>query len=125
MTSPATLAMVNLDCADPPALAAFYSQLLGWDVTHSQQDYAMIGNGTSNIGFGLVEGYQPPRWPAPESPKRYHLDLYVDDLDTGEARCRELGAAIPEFQPGGERWRVLTDPAGQPFCICLKSVMAP
>jgi hypothetical protein len=28
----------------------------------------------------------------------------------------ELGAAKPEFQPGGDRWRVFTDPAGHPFC---------
>jgi hypothetical protein len=29
----------------------------------------------------------------------------------------ELGAAKPDFQPGEDRWRVLLDPAGHPFCI--------
>lgn len=27
----ATLAMVNLDCGNPPALAEFYHQVLGWE----------------------------------------------------------------------------------------------
>ncbi|USY17364.1 hypothetical protein NE857_18635 [Nocardiopsis exhalans] len=28
-----------------------------------------------------------------------------------------LGAHKPEEQPGGDRWRVLVDPAGHPFCL--------
>jgi catechol 2,3-dioxygenase-like lactoylglutathione lyase family enzyme len=121
MTGFATLAMVNLDCTDPAALAEFYHRLLGWEVIHSQAEYAMIGDGTTSIGFGQVEGYEAPAWPAPTSPKQFHLDFYVDDLDDAEAESLKLGAAKPEFQPGADRWRVLTDPAGHPFCICLRS----
>lgn len=121
MTAFASLAMVNLDCDDPRGLAGFYHEVLGWKVTHSEDEYAMItGEGTS-IGFGRIPGFQAPRWPDADSPKRYHLDLYVDDLDAAEKRCRALGADKPEFQPGGDRWRVLTDPAGHPFCICARS----
>lgn len=122
MTGFASLAMVNLDCADPRGLAEFYHQVLGWEVTHAQDEYAMItsGDGTA-VGFGQVDGYQPPQWPDAASPKRYHLDLYVDDLDKAEARCLELGAGKPEFQPGADRWRVLSDPAGHPFCLCVRS----
>jgi predicted enzyme related to lactoylglutathione lyase len=120
MTGIATLAMVNLDCDDPRALAEFYHRVLGWEITHSEDAYAMISDGTTSIGFGRVDDHRPPRWPDDESPKRYHLDLYVDDLDKAEVRCRELGATVPGFQPGGERWRVLSDPAGHPFCICPK-----
>ncbi|HUK70288.1 MAG TPA: VOC family protein [Streptosporangiaceae bacterium] len=120
MTAIATLAMVNLDCDDPPALAQFYHDLLDWQITHSQDEYAMISDGTTSIGFGQIAGYEPPRWPDPSTPKRYHLDLYVDDLDKASTRCVELGAVAAEFQPGGDRWRVLTDPAGHPFCICAK-----
>jgi hypothetical protein len=25
--------------------------------------------------------------------------------------------ARPDHQPGGDRWRVLLDPAGHPFCL--------
>jgi predicted enzyme related to lactoylglutathione lyase len=118
MTGIATLAMVNLDCADPPALAAFYHEVLGWDIAHSERDYAMISDGAATIGFGRVEGYEPPRWPDHGAPKRYHLDLSVGDLDKAIARCLELGGSKPEFQPGGDRWQVLLDPAGHPFCLC-------
>jgi predicted enzyme related to lactoylglutathione lyase len=110
--------MVTLDCQDPPVLATFYATILGWDVTHSEEEYAMITDGATSIGFGRVEGFTPPAWPDTTSTKRYHLDLLVDDLTRAEATCRTLGASVPDFQPGGERWRVLTDPSGHPFCLC-------
>lgn len=120
MTGIATLAMVNLDCANPARLAEFYHHVLGWEITHSQDEYAMItGDGTS-IGFGRTEAYAPPAWPDSDGRKQYHLDLYVDDTEKAVARCVELGATKPEFQPGGERWTVLLDPDGQPFCLCPK-----
>ncbi|MFC4017408.1 VOC family protein [Micromonospora sp. GCM10011542] len=118
MTATADLAMVNLDSSDPAAHAAFYHGLLGWEITHSQAEYAMISGPGASIGFGLVEGYQPPAWPDPAGQKRYHLDLYVDDLAVAEKEFVAAGASKPEFQPGGERWMVLIDPIGQPFCIC-------
>lgn len=121
MTAIATLAMVNLDCAEPRALAEFYHGVLGWEVTHSEGEYAMISDGTTSIGFGRVDGFKPPRWPDEDAGKRYHFDLYVDDVDKAEALCRELGATLPDFQPGGERWRVLIDVAGHPFCLCPRS----
>ncbi|MEU5906673.1 VOC family protein [Micromonospora sp. NPDC047527] len=118
MTTTADLAMVNLDSSDPAAHAAFYHRALGWEITHSEAEYAMISGGGASIGFGLVEGYQPPAWPDPAGQKRYHLDLYVDDLAVAEKDLVAAGASRPEFQPGGERWVVLIDPIGQPFCIC-------
>ena len=120
MTKIGDLIMVNLDSPDPRAHAEFYHQVLGWEITDSADEYAMISDGHASIGFGRVEAYQPPRWPDTSSTKRYHLDLYVDDLDKAEEGCLAAGAARPAFQPGADRWRVLTDPAGQPFCICRR-----
>ncbi|MDH6133945.1 putative enzyme related to lactoylglutathione lyase [Kitasatospora sp. MAA4] len=119
----ASLAMVTIDCADPVVLAGFYSELLGWEIGHSQAEYAMITNpleGGAPIGFGQVAGYQPAPWPNPNGSKQFHLDFYVDDLAKAATRAVELGATFPEFQPG-ETWRVLIDPAGHPFCLCIKS----
>jgi predicted enzyme related to lactoylglutathione lyase len=112
--------MINLDCAEPPALAAFYSQVLGWDVTHSEAEYAMVGDGSISIGFGKVPGYSAPGWPAETAPKRYHFDFYVDDLDKAEEQALALGATKPAEQPNPQRWRVLLDPAGHPFDICQR-----
>ncbi|MGD0068366.1 MAG: VOC family protein [Streptosporangiaceae bacterium] len=64
-----------------------------------------------------ADGYQPPSWPDQSVPQELHLDFEVDDLDEAEARVLELGAAKPEFQPGGDRAPVFTDPAGHPFCL--------
>src|SRR3954453_15924786 len=106
MTGFATMAMINLDAADPPALAPFYSRVLGWEVLHSESDYAMIGDGTTSIGWGRVPGYSGPGWPQEAAPKRYHLDLYVDDLDKAEEQALALGATKADEQPTPERWRV-------------------
>jgi predicted enzyme related to lactoylglutathione lyase len=114
----ATLAMVNIDCDDPRALADFYHRVLGWEIAHSQDEYAMVSDGQTAIGFGRIEAYEPPNWPNTGGTKQFHLDLYVDDLDKAELSCLEAGATKPDFQPGGDGWRVLRDPSGHPFCLC-------
>lgn len=121
MSGFASLAMINLDAEDPAAEAAFYSRVLGWELLHTSDDYAMIGDGSTSIGWGRVPGYSGPGWPAEAAPKRYHLDFYVDDLDKAEEQALALGATKPSDQPNPDRWRVLLDPGGQPFDICLKS----
>lgn len=119
MTITAALKMTTLDCADPRAEAAFWSALLGWEVAHVQDEYAMLaapGGGQPALGFGQVAGHQPPTWPDEGGRKQFHLDLACDDLAATEARALELGATLADPQPG-ETWRVLLDPAGHPFCL--------
>lgn len=116
-----SLAMVNLDGPDPRVQAAFYGALLDWTVVHSEPEYAMISGEGAPIGFGRVDGYVPPPWPGESgagAQKRYHLDLGVDDLAAATERAVELGATVPDDQPGEGRWRVLLDPVGHPFCLC-------
>ena len=112
--------MINLDAKDPAGLATFYAQLLGWEVLHNEGDYAMIGDGSTNIGFGRVPGYSAPGWPTEDGPKRYHLDFYVDDLDKAEEQALALGATKPSEQPNPSHWRVLLDPGGHPFDLCVR-----
>jgi predicted enzyme related to lactoylglutathione lyase len=119
----ATLCWVDMECADPRELGEFYRQVLGWDITHYPDESAVITDGSTSIRFGRIEGYEPPGWPDTAAPKRYHMDLDVDDVAAAVERCLELGASKPEFQPGdGERWTVLLDPAGHPFCVCRARV---
>lgn len=113
---PARLAMVTLDCADPEASAHFWSALLGWEVAHAEADYAMLSGPDHAIGFGRVSGYVAPTWPNEKGSKQFHFDLAVDDLDEAQRVAMELGASLPQEQPG-ETWRVLLDPAGHPFCL--------
>ncbi len=63
MSGFASFAMINLDSEDPAGLASFYSRVLGWEMLHSEAEYAMIGDGSINIGFGKVPGYARPAGP--------------------------------------------------------------
>jgi len=65
----------------------------------------------------LAHGYTPPTWPASDVPKQLHLDLAVDDLGAAVAEARALGARLSDVQPAPGHWRVLIDPAGQPFGV--------
>ena len=117
MSTPiARIAMVTLDTADPAASAAFWSGMLGWEVTYSEGDYAMLSGPSNALGFGRVEGYVAPAWPNENGTKQFHFDLAVDDLDAAQEAAVELGATVADPQPG-ETWRVLLDPSGHPFCL--------
>lgn len=85
--------------------------------TYSDDNYGMIEGDGVKIGFGRVDGLGPARWPDETATKRFHLDLLVDELDAAAAELCAAGASEPDFQPGAERWRVLLDPDGHPFCL--------
>lgn len=114
-----TLAAVTLDCADPLALAAFYGRATALELVEgSNDDFAGL-QCTSGLflGFQRVQNYRAPDWPGQHEPQQAHLDFEVDDLDLVEAALLQLGANKPGNQPNRDRWRVLTDPAGHPFCL--------
>ncbi|MFF2204882.1 VOC family protein [Streptomyces sp. NPDC058145] len=111
-------AAVTFDCADPAEMARFYGELLGMSVHYSSDDFILLGReGATGLGFNRLAHYRPPTWPDPAQEKQAHIELGVDDLDIAEKRLLDLGATKPGFQPQPERWRVLLDPAGHPFCI--------
>ncbi|MEU1206899.1 VOC family protein [Nocardia tengchongensis] len=114
----ATLKMLTLDSADARRDAEFWAAALGWEIAHVQDEYAMLTGPDHALGFGTVAGYQPPTWPNENGTKQFHLDLAVEDLEMASKQLVELGATVPEFQPG-ESWRVLLDPSGHPFCLTL------
>ena len=106
---------VTIDAPDALALARFYADLTGMEVTYDGPEGAFITGDGRSLMFQQIGEYNPPRWPDPAHPQQAHLDLIVDDLDAGEARAVELGAT--RLPAGGERFRVFTDPAGHPFCL--------
>ncbi|QGZ48985.1 VOC family protein [Streptomyces sp. QHH-9511] len=116
------LSAITLDCPDPPALAAFYQQATGLE-PHPRSHTEFAGLSRQDgllIGFQRVEDHRPPSWPDQTVPQQLHLCFDVDDLDEAEARLLALGAGKPDHQPHEEKWRVLTDPAGHPFCLVLR-----
>ncbi|WP_310728240.1 VOC family protein [Streptomyces sp. N2A] len=113
------LSAITLDCPDPLALAAFYQQATGLEPhPESHADFAGLRKEDGLLlGFQRVDDHRAPSWPDPAVPQQLHLCFEVGDLDEAEARLLELGGGKPVYQPHADRWRVLTDPAGHPFCI--------
>jgi predicted enzyme related to lactoylglutathione lyase len=111
-----------IEAPDPSALARFYSDLLGWPIGHEEPGTAILAapEGQIYIVFQQAEGYVAPVWPPVDGSQRpmMHFDFQVGDLDTAVAEALELGAALASAQPQ-ENVRVLLDPAGHPFCLCL------
>jgi catechol 2,3-dioxygenase-like lactoylglutathione lyase family enzyme len=106
---------VTIDAPEAAALARFYADLLGMEVTYEGPEGALIAGDGKSVMFQQVSEYTPPQWPDPAHPQQAHLDIVVDDLDAGEARAVELGASRrPE---SGKTFRVFIDPAGHPFCL--------
>lgn len=110
----------TVDTPDALALARFYGELLGWEVTGGDDRSAAIssGEGVAYIGFETIEDYVPPVWPGEpgRQAQQMHLSFEVSDLEAATQHAVELGARLPEHQPL-ERTRTLLDPDGHPFCL--------
>ena len=111
-----------IEAPDPGALARFYSELLGWPIGHEEPGTAILAapEGSIYIVFQQATGYQAPVWPPVDGAQRpmMHFDFQVGDLDVAVADALALGATLAGAQPQ-EKVRVLLDPAGHPFCLCL------
>lgn len=110
---------VTVDCADPYALATFWSAVTGWPV--SDQD----APGDDEV---LVEAPKPVpgllfiRVPDTKSVKnRIHFDWEPTDRtrDDEVTRIVGLGATVYEDHRGPEDrgWVTLRDPEGNEFCV--------
>lgn len=107
--------MVAIDCTDLDQMVDFWTELLGVAVTRREVDWVNLEPtfpGGPCLAFQLV--------PEPKVGKnRLHLDVWVEDLPAETARAEALGAhrlggVVAE---PGNRFQVLTDPAGNEFCL--------
>ncbi|AWT56650.1 MULTISPECIES: VOC family protein [Mycolicibacterium] len=106
--------MVTVDCADPDALAQWWSQAVGGDVNVlAPGEFAVLVRPE-----GVRLGFQKVPDPTPGK-NRLHLDLASEDVEAEVQRLVGLGAKQtgrhsfgPEFS-----WVVLADPEGNAFCI--------
>jgi catechol-2,3-dioxygenase len=118
----ARMRAVVLDCPDPGALADFYRQLVGGEITYADDEWVNLRDGDRVLlSFQRAPDHQPPDWPNPDRPQQFHIDVTVDDVDEAERQVLAFGARKHEVQPGGDEesnWRVYLDPAGHPFCLC-------
>ena len=110
-----------IDWPNALLLATFYAGVSGCALMDgSDEASAGIHVGPAGLTFQRVPDYQPPGWPDGQGTKRYHLDFEVDEIDSEHQRVLGLGATVQTDHVGldGYGWRVYTDPAGHPFCLC-------
>jgi predicted enzyme related to lactoylglutathione lyase len=110
------LGWIQIDCADPVALATFWSSVLGAEIDRP-------GLGDPPHYLGLV----PSRPDLPvvtfqrvaeskTAKNRLHLDIAVGDVEAATVRIEGLGGrrlAASDFSEYGFHWRVMADPRGQ------------
>jgi hypothetical protein len=108
---------VSLDCADPQQLGEFWAEMLGGEIMFASTTTVGVRSDWVRLTALKIADYVPPTWPADDVPKQIHLDLAVTELEDAVAEAERLGARVASFQPAPDRWRVLLDPAGHPFCL--------
>jgi predicted enzyme related to lactoylglutathione lyase len=114
-----------VDCTDAHLLAAFWTQVLGWQITGDDEEGVRIQaspDATFAIDFLVV----------PDGPKvvknRLHLDVNPTDCDQVEElhRLLALGARPVEVGQSSDSvpvtWHVLADPEGNEFCLLRSRV---
>lgn len=112
-----------LGTPDPPRLADFYRELLGWVEVSRAPDWVRLRDPARErpgLSFQLEVDHVPPTWPPKQGTQQMqaHLDVLVDDLDLEVARATALGATRDDHQPQ-EGVVVMRDPDGHPFCLFL------
>lgn len=115
------LTAMVVDAADPPTLARWWAQALGWEITFESPDETCVEvdgheTGGSPPELAFVRGTAPRTGPV-----GLHLDLAttttahqrdrVDGLLDAGARHADVG------QPRDARYVVLSDPEGNEFCV--------
>ena len=119
---PAVISSIAIDALDPPLLARFWTQALGYRVLES--------NDADVISLAPADGTGPDidiiAVPERKSVKnRLHMDLRSARGTTQEQeveRLLALGAVRADVGQGpGVDWVVLADPEGNEFCVLRRS----
>lgn len=110
------VAAIVFDCADPEAIAEFWSVATGWPIL-GRDDEGVWLRGTS-VGGPFLDMH---RVDEPKLAKlRVHLDVAGrpdDDQRAEVERLQALGAVPIDIGQGAPRWVVLADPQGNEFCV--------
>jgi catechol-2,3-dioxygenase len=123
---PIALNAVILDCKDVATLSDFYIRLLGWKV-EPDADNEFVGifspSVSARILFQRNEDYVPPVWPEEPGKQQQmaHLDFTVQSTEQMEFAVQHAIScgAIKVSTQYSDKWTVMIDPAGHPFCFVI------
>jgi catechol 2,3-dioxygenase-like lactoylglutathione lyase family enzyme len=120
---------IVVDANDPPALARFWAEVLGYHVIEEEDGVVEIGPWPAHPADYREQAIAAPPVPTlvfvpvPERKQgkvRLHIDVSPTDRTTADEveRLLALGATRAEVgQQGDESWVVLADPEGNEFCV--------
>lgn len=104
------LAYLELPCADPATLKAFYGPVFGWQFQDWGPDYVAVSNAGLDGGFN-ADPASRPKAPLPI--------VQTTDLAATQKAIEDGGGTVtlPIFSfPGGRRFH-FTDPAGNELAV--------
>ncbi|MBF6174702.1 VOC family protein [Nocardia blacklockiae] len=112
------LACVVFDAEQPRAVARFWAELLGWEVTvdrPGEVDVAAPDPDAPDVALTFLTARRPKA-----GKNRIHLDVASRSMDHQRAqvdRALMLGARHLDIGQGAVPWSVLADPEGNEFCV--------
>lgn len=113
--------LVVFDAADLHAESQFWAGALEGTVDADDDWHTVLVGGAPKVGVQLAPDHVPPQWPDGSPPQQIHLDLVVDEIEPAHQKVINLGAQLlqaEEDNDDDDAFRVYTDPAGHPFCLC-------
>ena len=116
-------AYVIVDSRDPDRITPFWCALLGVEVLENRNggQYVSLQPAPCLPGSMMLVFQRVPETKTGKN--RVHVDMFVEDLAAETARVEELGGRWTEpgtVNDGGWLSRVMVDPEGNEFCICVK-----
>lgn len=104
---------VEVDSADPAAMAAWWQGVLGGTVESDEEDVHSV----SDIPGVPFEGFDFARVPEPKTVKnRVHWDVLLNEgVEVGDLEA--AGATVLRRPDDEIRWTIMADPEGNEFCV--------
>jgi predicted enzyme related to lactoylglutathione lyase len=100
---------------NPDAVAAFYRDLFGWQITaHNALGYREVNSGNGGTPGGI--------WPAPPEGGHSFVQLFIAVTDVAQTvqQALKLGAGVvvpPTSLPDGDTIAIVADPNGMTFGV--------
>ena len=115
------LELIQVDCANPEAIAELWCRMLGVTIVESLGDpphFVNLGTSPDAPGGPALAFQRVPE--AKTGKNRLHFDIAVDHVGLATTQVEALGgsrAPSEDFSEHGYRWRVMADPDGNEFCL--------
>jgi predicted enzyme related to lactoylglutathione lyase len=104
---------IVVDAEDPPRLARWWAEALGYVIVYEKPDEVEIRR-AAEITPGLLFTAVPD---GKTVKNRLHLDLRPDDQEAEVERLVDMGARHVDLGQHDVTWVVLADPEGNEFCV--------